>query len=94
MECDAEDYQALQEQHDRLVVLHAEFEQSRSTEIVKAMQAACRSARRITNPRYRYAIEQIGWIESSLRPRPAGLDPTTTYQAITRLRNALARLKP
>lgn len=94
MDYDAEDFLVLQKQHDRLEMLYAEFEQSRSSEAVKAMQAACRSARRITNPRYRYAIEQIGWIEGSLRPRPAGHDPAAIYQAITRLRNALARLKP
>lgn len=94
MECDAEDFQALQEQHDPLVALYAEFEQSRSSETVKAMHAVCRSARRITNPSYCYAIEQIGWIEGSLRPRPAGHDPAAIYQAITRFRNALVRLKP
>ncbi|SDA18449.1 hypothetical protein SAMN02799622_02033 [Methylobacterium sp. UNC378MF] len=94
MEFDAGDFATLQQHYERLWALYTEFEQSRSTEIVKAMQSTCRSARRVTNPRYRYAIEQLGWIEGALRPKPTGHDLYAIHQAIMRLENAVTRLKP
>lgn len=94
MHVDADDHATLKRHHERLEALYADLERSRSRETIDAMLSACATARRVDNPRYRYAIEQLVWIEGPLRPSRSGVDVGAVGQGITRLRNALRSLAP
>jgi hypothetical protein len=58
------------------------------------MHAACFAARRVINPRYGYAIEQIGRIERALKAANSSSNLEPLHQSISRLENALRTLNP
>jgi len=94
MHDDIADHAMLKHQLERLEVLYAETERVRSSASLEAMRTVCRTARHIENPRYRYAIEQVGWIESALQEANSRSDLSPLHSAISRFRNSLRTLAP
>jgi hypothetical protein len=91
---DVADYAVLKMQLDRLAMLFAELELVRSNGTLRAMHAACFAARRVINPRYGYAIEQVGRIERAIKAGSSSSNLEPLHQSISRLENALRTLNP
>ncbi|POR40518.1 hypothetical protein [Methylobacterium sp. V23] len=89
MHDDAEDHATLKRHHERLELLYAELERSQSRETIAAMLGVCAAVRRVDNPHYRYAVEQIVWIKGPLEAKRDGIDLAAVHQGIARLVRAL-----
>ena len=63
MHNEAGDHATLKRHQERLEALYADLERSPSMQTISAMLGVCAAVRWVDNLLYRYAIEQLIWIE-------------------------------